>query len=141
MRRTAITLIGALIALSGCTAAGARPMVEKNASNQSRGSLTWRDEFNGSTLDTSHWSTGWFGSGVTKPVNGAETACYAPSHVTVAGGYLDLRLTKDSCTVAGHTYPMTTGSISSNGHFSFTNGTLKARVFIDGDTQGVWNWP
>lgn len=98
-------------------------------------------EFNGSTLPP-QLSTGWFGAGVTAPVNkGGETACYAPSHVNVAGGFLDLRLTNDPCTVGGHTYPMTTGAVSSNGHFSFTNGTVRARIFIDGDTHGVWNWP
>jgi hypothetical protein len=31
--------------------------------------LIFDDDFNGTSLDLAHWSTGWFGSGVTWPVN------------------------------------------------------------------------
>ena len=33
------------------------------------------DEFDGSSLDTSEWSTGWYGSGITAPANSEELEC------------------------------------------------------------------
>ena len=49
-------------------------------------SLLFDSEFNGSSLDTSQWSTGWFGSGITQPVNSYEQECYDPAQVSVANG-------------------------------------------------------
>ena len=31
--------------------------------------LKFDDEFNGTSLNTAKWSTGWYGSGITRPAN------------------------------------------------------------------------
>jgi hypothetical protein len=50
--------------------------------------LTFDDEFNGTSLNASKWSTNWFGApgAITKPVNSAEIAAYDPADVSVSGG-------------------------------------------------------
>lgn len=103
---------------------------------------TFDEEFNGTTLPAS-LNPSWYGSGSNpaKPPNGSMTMCTAPSHATVAAGYLDLRLTHDPCTVNGHTYPYTGASVDTRGKVTFRNATIKLRVFIDGDKNGVWQWP
>src|SRR5579875_1870440 len=59
--------------------------------------LTFRDEFNGSTLNTAKWATGWFGSGITGPINSSEQECYAPGQVQVSGGTLNITVAKSPC--------------------------------------------
>src|SRR6266550_2943765 len=38
--------------------------------------MLYDDEFNATTLNTTVWTPGWFGTGISGPVNSAETACY-----------------------------------------------------------------
>src|SRR6185437_15367710 len=47
--------------------------------------LIFSDEFNSTALDRTKWTPGWFGSGITGPVNSSELACYDSAHVTEAG--------------------------------------------------------
>ena len=58
--------------------------------------LTFDDEFDGTSLDTARWSTGWYGSGITPPVDSKEIDCYDPAQVTEGGGTLDLTLIRKS---------------------------------------------
>ena len=108
-----------------------------------RGAWTLRfdDEFNGSTLDRSKWSTGWLGSGATPPVNSYEQACYAPSQVTESGGSLNLSVVASSCTVNGTTYPYRSGMINSDGKAEFTYGYFEARLYLPGSRAQIANWP
>jgi beta-glucanase (GH16 family) len=114
------------------------------------------DEFNGTSLDTSQWSTGWGGSGLTGPVSTEEMQCYSPSQVVVGGGELDLNLiaqAQTGCPFEGGgsvNEPYTSGMIHSQGKFSFTYGYFETRVWLPGgalgvDWPGVWavgaNWP
>lgn len=105
--------------------------------------LVFSDEFAAPALDTTKWSTGWFGTGVTQPVGGtAEQAAYAPGQVTQSNGFLNLAAVKTPVTVNGHSYPYTSGLISSNGKFSFTHGVVEARINLPASSTGkIANFP
>jgi beta-glucanase (GH16 family) len=106
--------------------------------------LKFDDEFNGTSLDTAKWSTGWYGSGITPPVNSDEADCYDPAQVTEGGGALSLTLIRKSenCGIADPLYAA--GLVSTAGNFSFTYGFIEARVWLPGtpgDPGYVANWP
>lgn len=98
------------------------------------------DEFDGSSLDTSLWSTGWYGSGITGPVNSEELECYDPSQVVEASGELDLNLIAQSESCSGQTRPYTSGLVSTAGTFSFTYGFVEVRAWLPGGST-VSDWP
>jgi len=98
------------------------------------------DEFNGTSLDTSKWSTGWYGSGITAPVNAEELQCYDPNQVSVAGGELDLNLVAKTESCGGQTRSYASGLVSTSGKFSYTYGYLEARVWLPGGSA-VTDWP
>jgi beta-glucanase (GH16 family) len=106
--------------------------------------LRFDDEFSGTSLDTAKWSTGWYGSGITPPVNSGEKECYDPAQVSEGGGTLDLTLIRKSedCGIRDPVYA--TGLVSTRGKFSFTYGFIEARVWLPamtGDPGEVANWP
>jgi len=103
--------------------------------------LTWSDEFSGRGLDASKWCTGWFGSGVTQPINSAEIGAYGPRQVAVGGGTLTLTATAATQVVNGRMYPYTSGLVSTYGKFSFTYGVVQARIYLPGSGGRVANWP
>lgn len=99
------------------------------------------DEFTGSTLNSNLWSTGWFGSGVTKGSNSSEADCYDPAQVSVSGGSLHLTAVARAETCGGKTQPYATGAVTSNGKYQFGYGLAEARVFTPGNSSGLYNWP
>lgn len=106
--------------------------------------LKFDDEFNSTSLDTTKWSTGWFGSGITPPVNSKEEDCYDPAQVAESGGSVDLTIVKKSedCGISDPVY--TTGLVSTEGKFNFTYGFVEARVWLpaaDGNPSEIANWP
>ena len=107
--------------------------------------LKFDDEFNGTSLDTADWSTGWGGgSGITPPVNSDEDGCYDPAQVAEGGGVLSLTLIRksESCGISDPLYA--TGLVSTRGKFSFTYGFIQARVWLPpapGNPDYVANWP
>jgi beta-glucanase (GH16 family)/transcriptional regulator with XRE-family HTH domain len=108
-------------------------------------------EFSGTSLDTSIWRPGWFGSGTTGPVDRThEAACYSPNNVTFPGdGSVHLKVTGSPSSCNGVTEPYTGSLISSNPHdgrasggFEYTYGALEARVYIPAASGNqVANWP
>ena len=50
--------------------------------------LTFDDEFDGTSLDTARWSTGWYGSGITPPVNLGKRTATTPLRSPKAAGRL-----------------------------------------------------
>jgi beta-glucanase (GH16 family) len=106
--------------------------------------LTFDDEFSGTSLDTAKWSTGWYGSGITPPIDSAEKDCYDPAQVSEGGGTIGLTLIRKSedCGVSDQAY--TTGAVTSRGKFSFTYGFIEARVWVPavpGNPSEAANWP
>ena len=64
--------------------------------------LKFDGEFNGTSLDTTKWSTGWYDTGITAPANNQENDCYDPAQVAEGGGVLSLSLIQKSETCGGH---------------------------------------
>ncbi len=102
--------------------------------------LKFDSEFSGSTLNSSQWSTGWFGSGVTQGINSAEVECMDPAQVSVANGYLSLTAIQKQSTCGGVTQPYTSGMVTTNGLYSFTYGYAEARIWMPG-TGSIADWP
>jgi beta-glucanase (GH16 family) len=104
---------------------------------------TFADEFDGAALDTTRWSTGWFGDGVTGPVRTTEPACYDPAQVQLPGdGTLHIALVGKAQTCSGTVRPWSTGLITTNGKFSYTYGAAEARMYLPADGSGQpINWP
>jgi hypothetical protein len=107
-------------------------------------------EFSGSSLDTSIWRTGWFGSGVTSPANSLEQDCYSPQNVSFPGdGTMHLKVTAAQSTCGGQTYPYTGAMITTNpydgrasGGFQYTYGVAEAMVYIPPSSSStIANWP
>ena len=105
--------------------------------------LQFDSEFKGTSLDTTKWSTGWYGSGITAPVSSAENDCYDPAQVTEGGGALSLTVIQKSENCgSGNDYAA--GLVSTTGKFSFTYGLVEARVWLPampGNPGEVANWP
>ncbi len=146
--RTPAVLLAAfvLLAVSACTPlAGPRGGGGGGGGGGNGRSLIFDDEFNGTHLDTSKWRPNWLGgsdSTVTKPINGAEQSCYDPRQVSVGGGALVLRADQRSCTANnGVTYGYASGLVETANHFTFTYGHAEARVWLQGTSGGIANWP
>ena len=96
------------------------------------------DEFNGTALDRSVWQPGWFGTGITGPVNPFETAPYSSANVSESGGSLNLAL------ASGHGALVSSDAdvLGSDGGYRFTGpAVLEARVYLPGQGTTVDNWP
>jgi beta-glucanase (GH16 family) len=105
--------------------------------------LRFDSEFNGNSLNTAQWSTGWYGSGITPPVNSSEDDCYDPAEVSEGGGALSLSLVRQSENCGGQE-DYAGGLVSTVGKFSFTYGFIQARVWlpgVPGSPGQVANWP
>lgn len=93
--------------------------------------LTFQDEFNGTTLDGSKWKLGQGDAGIEGP--GGNN----PANTTVADGKLTLRATTDPVAFAGTNFAYSTGEISSYMRFKQTGGYMEARMRWDHAT-GLW---
>jgi len=110
--------------------------------------LTFADEFDGSTVDLTKWRPNWAfwlpnADGViSKPVNVAELSCYDPGAVTERNGVLTLTATQQPCTANdGVTYPYRSGLIQSYNHFQFTYGYMEARMWLPARSGAPVDWP
>jgi hypothetical protein len=94
--------------------------------------LVFDDEFNGSALDTTKWSSSWFNQdGV---MNNTSTS---PANVSVAGGILTLTLSSTSVGALIATNP--TGGASTG--FQMTYGYIEARILFAGQGSTCDDWP
>jgi beta-glucanase (GH16 family) len=89
------------------------------------------DEFNGSALDTTKWSTSWFNGG---SMNNTSTS---PANVSVSGGILTLTLSSTSVGALISTNP--SGGASTG--FQFTYGYTEARILFGGAGSTCNDWP
>ena len=93
--------------------------------------LVFDDEFSGTALDTSKWSSSWFGGGV---MNNTSTS---PANVRVANGVLTLTLSSTSVGALVSTNP--TGGASPG--FQMTYGYAEARILFPGSGSTCNDWP
>ena len=101
--------------------------------------LAWSDEFTGSTLDTSKWSsTDSYGRDECFGGGNNEQQCYSSSsqNVSIADGKLVLTARPASGLSQGRTY--TSGRVQSNGKGDFTYGKIEARIKLP---SGQGSWP
>lgn len=103
--------------------------------------LVFNGLFDGTALDRSQWSTGWFGTGVTVPVQSHELECYSPSQVQVSGGDLLLSLHSEAVACGGVTRHYASGIVTTNGKFSFTYGFVQARIYLPPSGPRIADWP
>ncbi len=106
--------------------------------------LIFRDEFNGTSLDSSKWSAAWDSiTGIYGPVNTAETACYDSSNIVLPGdGSLHLQLESKQATCKGASRPYSGALIHSNAKYQFTYGYYEVRAFLPAASNGaIANWP
>lgn len=104
----------------------------------------FRDDFTAPTLNAANWSTGWFGTGITKPVNGAERAAYDPKCVTIKNDKLHLHLQHRKVRASdGVTYGEATGCVTTHGKYQTpnTNYAVESRMHLIGTASTLYNWP
>jgi hypothetical protein len=140
-----------------------------NGSNSGTGASGWGtpnfdDEFNGTSLNTKNWSTGWFGTGITGDVGAISLTlgdCNDPKQLAVNNGELDITLIKQqetctnrvclsSCAYYTQAWPYTTGMITTYGPnggeppndlFDFYSGFAEARLWLPAQPNGnVADW-
>jgi hypothetical protein len=103
--------------------------------------VIFRDDFNGTALDTTKWNTAYAfcGSGCCSLPSNGEQECYVPGQVQVHDGALHLV----GAPVQGASLPYASGMISSGGSngsaskWDFQYGYFEARVKIPSG-QGLW---
>jgi beta-glucanase (GH16 family) len=100
-------------------------------------------DFNGTALDTTDWSTGYHGPGVTtgNAGNPFEQECYDPSQVTVSGGSLNITAAAQPETCGAGTEPYRSGMVMTDGKFRFTYGYIEARIELPAGPTGIADWP
>jgi Ca2+-binding RTX toxin-like protein len=105
--------------------------------------LTFDEEFNGTSVDTNVWETNWLGNpgAITKPINSQELAAYDPAQVSVYGGSLHLTAIESPVTVNGIDYQYRSGIVESHDSFSQTYGYFEARIFLPGTNGQIADWP
>jgi beta-glucanase (GH16 family) len=104
--------------------------------------LVFDDEFNGSSLDTKNWSKGWFGAGVTQPLEPSAPACFDPRRVKVSHGSLNISVSIKPETCGGTRRPLSAGIVTTDGKFSYTYGFIEIRAKIAMSPDGVvYDWP
>ncbi len=111
--------------------------------------LALNSEFNTSSLDTTIWRPGWFGTGITNPINQNESACYRSQNVQSLGdGSLFLNVTPQPTRCEGGRRPYSGSIISSNpsdgragGGFQFRYGIVEVKVYLPSYGSLIANWP
>lgn len=147
-----MTVVVAAVIGSSTIAAGLG-LASRAAAAQPRGvhgawRLVLNSTFTGHRLPA-RWRPGWFGNGVTAPVNGYEQDCYSPRNVVVSGGSLRLDVTATPSSCHGATKPYTGAAVTTDPHdgrsgpgFQYTYGVLQAKVFIPAaGGSPIANWP
>lgn len=114
-------------------------------------SLSFQDEFSGSSLDPSTWQPNWFGSSdteITGPASTSSDSCADPAMATVSGGELRLRVVRRRCLGYRYAGAAVSSNPAAGGNFQFTYGYIEFRAILpaeDGIWSALWtngqNWP
>lgn len=136
----------ALLGLLALAAAGVVAMARVRAGTPAR-ELVFHDDFNGSRLNTRHWTTcyWWATRGCTIASN-HELEWYLPGQVRVGGGIARLVAERRSVRGSdGRLYPFASGMISSGPppgsstpKFAFRYGRVEARMRVPAG-PGLWS--
>ncbi|WP_112241202.1 CBM96 family carbohydrate-binding protein [Kribbella monticola] len=107
--------------------------------------LTFQDEFNATTVDTTKWERGWFKEGISDGVNSDNLQCYDTKQVTESGGYLNLSLAQREAFCRGGTKQYVSGLVNTRKSFNQRYGSFEARVCLpdgngDGKVDGFPAW-
>ena len=143
-RRRVVVALALVLVAGGVLAAIALRTRPAPVPNGDRGNwhLIFDDAFNGTSLDQAHWSTGWFGSGVTWPVNPTVSECFDPRRVSVGGGSLSVSVAIKPEFCEGKTRRYSAGIVTSDGKFSYTYGFAQIRARVAVSRSGVvYDWP
>lgn len=109
------------------------------------GTETFREDFNGSSVNLTNWQPNWLGpndTAITKPSNGAMDNCSAPSQNTVAGGYLWQNVNHVSCLANnGVTYPWKGAMVTSKQSFGGPAAFEFRANIPPASTGAMANWP
>jgi beta-glucanase (GH16 family) len=111
--------------------------------------LIFNYAFNSATVNNKIWRPGWFGNGITGPINVHELACYNPQNLAFSStGTISLSVTHVPSTCQGVTRPYTGALVSTNpedgrkiGGFDYTYGVLEAEVYVPSNHGLIANWP
>lgn len=115
----------------------------------------FEDDFDGESLDDEKWQAdrGGEDDGIDprQPFNlDLEAAWFSPDNVTVADGQLHLTVRPEAATVAGRTYPLSSGMVQTGRRFLVEQGSyVEARIQVprcDGCWPAFWlvppgTWP
>ncbi|WP_309384683.1 DUF7594 domain-containing protein [Cerasicoccus frondis] len=93
--------------------------------------LTFEDNFSGSTLDGAKWRVGTHYQGI------AGSGGNDPSNITVSSGTLKLMASTDDTVMSGTSYSYSCGEVSTFANFNQQNGYFEARVKYPAVT-GLW---
>ena len=157
IRATAFVLVVVSLASVEIAPAQAGRFPERHALNRrvsppvgipGRWRLVLNSQFSGPGLPTD-WRTGWFGGGVTRPVNRSELACYSPANISFPGdGTMHLDVTAAASRCGGRSRPYTGALVSTNPNdgragpgFQYTYGVLQARAYIPAAGGRIADWP
>jgi hypothetical protein len=111
--------------------------------------LTFSDDFPGTSLDGSKWENFWWpnvgtggDAGYSYPGNPSLTAAVYAGYATVGGGQLQLKMDNTPHTGNSRTYPYTGSLICSHSHFTQAGGAFEARLYLPANGSGqVYGWP
>ncbi len=95
--------------------------------------LTFADEFDGTTLDTNKWTNSWFNESVSG-MNGVQTL---RSNVSVANGQVALQLSDSTHGALIHT----DGDSITGRAAAVVGGVVEARCNFAGNGTYLYNWP
>ncbi len=101
--------------------------------------LTWNDDFNGTTLDATKWNTGF----VWADIIDNDLQGYAPENVTVANGICTIKIEKRTVPNTGYngyawgSFPYASGALETYNKFTQTYGYFEARVKMAA-SPGTW---
>ena len=100
---------------------------------------TFNDDFNGTSLNTGVWSTGYRWS----PVVNNELEAMRPENVTVANGVCNIKIEKRTCQNQdmwgnnGQTMNYASGALTTYNKWTYTYGYIEARVKM-ATAKGTW---
>lgn len=129
------TTITVTPAIDGCSVSGIMaPCIGSVTTGASGwGTPVFDDEFSGTSLNTTNWSSSWFNVGGT--MNNVSTSA---ANVSVSGGNLILTLASSSSGATISTNP--NGGASTGFQFG-TGYYVEARIYFPGSGSTIYNWP